>query len=87
MPWTCFKSAHETRVPDKFVSCSAERYKQANKNANNGLERKDLYSDKWAGDQYKGSSFNILTVLAALFVLTPMLGLAFAYFTYGDLWG
>ena len=85
--------------------------------ANNGKERKDLYSDNWDGDVYKGASrvarpfahlppphdtlcrkrahssmpagsgFNILTLVVTAFVLTPVLGLAFAYWSYGTLWG
>lgn len=35
----------------------------------------------------QGSPFNILTLLAALFVLVPVAGLAFAYTSYGVLWG
>ncbi len=31
--------------------------------------------------------WNILTFLAALFVLVPVGGLAFAFWSYGDLWG
>ena len=45
------------------------------------------YTDAWDGDKYKGSSFNILTVLLAISILTPLLGLVFAYKTYGVLWG
>lgn len=30
------------------------KYKAANEAANNGKERKDLYSDAWDGDVYKG---------------------------------
>ncbi len=81
--------------------------------ANNGKERKDLYSDNWDGDVYKGawwrarqqargarlkwraahalpcagSGFNILNLLVLLFVLTPVLGLGFAFWSYGTLWG
>jgi hypothetical protein len=33
----------------------AERYRAANAAANNGKERKDLYSDNWDGDVYKGT--------------------------------
>ena len=65
----------------------AARRKAANQAANKGRERKDLYTDAWDGSVYKGSSFNILSVLALLFVLTPLVGLAFAYLTYGELWG
>jgi hypothetical protein len=64
-----------------------EYRRQANLEANNGRERKDLYTDNWDGDVYKGSSFNILTVLAAITVLAPLLGLGFALQTYGVLWG
>lgn len=39
------------------------------------------------GDQYKGSGFNVLTVVGVVSVLTPLAGLIFAYFTYGVLWG
>jgi len=51
------------------------------------IERKDLYSEKWAGDEYRGSRWNVLTVFALLFFLTPTVGLIFAYFTYGKYWG
>ncbi len=52
-----------------------------------GRERKDLYTDNWDGSEYKGSSFNVLTVLAVVSVLTPLLGLAFAYWSFGVYWG
>lgn len=65
----------------------AERYRQANLEANNGKERKDLYTDNWDGDQYKGSSVNVLSVIAFVSIFTPLAGLVFAYFTYGVYWG
>jgi hypothetical protein len=34
-----------------------------------------------------GSGFNILNVVLVAFFLTPVLGLAFAYWSYGVLWG
>jgi hypothetical protein len=34
-----------------------------------------------------GSGFNILNVVLVAFFLTPILGLAFAYWSYGVLWG
>ena len=40
------------------------------------------YTDKWDGDQFKGSKVNELTVILAVSVLTPLAGLAFAYFTF-----
>lgn len=44
-------------------------------------------ADNWDGSEYKGSKFNILTLLGLLFVLVPVAGLAFAYQSYGVLWG
>jgi hypothetical protein len=68
-------------------TCVAERYRQANRAANNGKERKDLYSDRWQGDKYTGSPFNILNVILVVSFLVPLAGVAFAVLTYGDLWG
>lgn len=65
----------------------AEERRKANWEANNGLERKDLYTDNWDGDKYKGGAVNILSVIVVVSVLTPLAGLAFAYLTYGRLWG
>ena len=103
--------------------CAAALTRRAQ--ANNGKERKDLYSDNWDGDVYKGaqtrsraahtraqritepccgavssprlrslappsrtgSGFNVLNLVILAFVLTPVLGLAFAYWSYGTLWG
>ncbi|KAK9805148.1 hypothetical protein WJX72_001994 [[Myrmecia] bisecta] len=81
-----YKQTRELSQP-RTVREELERRRKANLEANNGRERKDLYTDAWDGDKYKGSRFNILTLLALLFVLTPVAGLAFAYFTYGTLWG
>jgi hypothetical protein len=64
-----------------------EYRREANRLANNGRERKDLYTANWDGSEYKGSKFNILTVIALVSVLTPLLGLVFAYTTFGVLWG
>jgi hypothetical protein len=55
--------------------------------ANNGVDRKDLYTDNWDGSEYKGSALNIGTVLAFIAVAAPLAGLYFAYATYGVLWG
>jgi hypothetical protein len=44
-------------------------------------------SDNWDGSEYKGSRWNILTLLAALFFLVPVGGLVFAWQTFGVLWG
>jgi hypothetical protein len=38
------------------------------------------------GDEYRGSNWNILTVILALTFLIPVFGLLFAYLTYGTLW-
>ncbi|GAB5353787.1 hypothetical protein AAMO2058_000063900 [Amorphochlora amoebiformis] len=63
------------------------RRREANRMANNGREREDLYTDAWDGDRYKGSSFNILTVLVLVSVAAPVTGVVFALATYGKLWG
>ena len=80
-------SLHPPHPPDKLPIPFLARRKQANWEANNGKERKDLYTDNWDGSEYKGSGFNILTLLIALSVLVPAAGLAFAYWSYGTLWG
>lgn len=82
-----YEQTRRAAKPVRTVREELERRRQANLEANNGKERKDLYTDNWAGSEYRGSPFNILTLLAALFFLVPIAGLAFAYFTYGDLWG
>eukprot|EP00884_Botryococcus_braunii_P020014 jgi/Botrbrau1/6697/Bobra.0202s0034.1 len=79
----------KTRDPyqGRTVREELEYRRQANLAANKGKERKDLYTDNWEGSEYKGSSINILTVLIALFILVPVAGLAFAFATFGTLWG
>lgn len=67
--------------------CTSEYRRQANRAANNGRERKDLYTDNWDGSEYKGSSVNVLTVIGAISILAPLIGLIFALQTYGTLWG
>lgn len=37
--------------------------------------------------RYAGSQFNILNVILVVSVLTPLLGIAFALWSYGTLWG
>eukprot|EP00223_Ostreococcus_mediterraneus_P009950 CAMPEP_0179630778 /NCGR_PEP_ID=MMETSP0932-20121108/6073_1 /TAXON_ID=548131 ORGANISM="Ostreococcus mediterraneus, Strain clade-D-RCC2596" /NCGR_SAMPLE_ID=MMETSP0932 /ASSEMBLY_ACC=CAM_ASM_000582 /LENGTH=125 /DNA_ID=CAMNT_0021500249 /DNA_START=98 /DNA_END=471 /DNA_ORIENTATION=- len=69
----------------RTVSDEIGRRQFANRRANNGKDRKDLYTDNWDGSEYKGSSFNILSVVAGLFVLVPVGLLAFAYTSYGTL--
>ena len=46
-----------------------------------------LYSDSWAGDAWRGSKFNILTIIVIVSLLAPVLGLIFAWQTYGVYWG
>ena len=38
------------------------------------------------GDVYVGSRWNTLSILYAFFFFTPLLGLLFAWATYGTLW-
>lgn len=68
------------------LNCAAQR-RAANLEANNGKDRKDLYTDNWDGSEYKGSPVNILSIILVVSVLTPLAGIIFAYFTYGKLWG
>jgi hypothetical protein len=69
------------------VMGAAARRREANLTANKGKDRKDLYTDNWEGSEFKGSSFNVLTVILIVSVLTPLFGIIFAYFSYGKLWG
>ena len=50
-------------------------------------DRPDLYTNKWDGSEYKGSPFNVLNVILAVSVLVPLLGIGFALWSYGTLWG
>lgn len=74
-----YAQTREAAQPRRTTRKEIEYRRQANFEANNGKERKDLYTDNWDGDKYKGSPLNILTVLAAISVLVPVLGLIFAY--------
>ena len=74
-----YAQTREAAQPRRTTREEIEYRRQANLAANNGKERKDLYTDNWDGDVYKGSPINILTVLAAVSVLVPVLGLIFAY--------
>ena len=50
-------------------------------------EREDLYSDKWAGDEYVGDGFwNELTVGLAIFIAVPAVITAVATVGRGTLW-
>ena len=62
-------------------------YREANERANGGREREDLYTDNWDGDVYKGSPVNVLSVILAVSILAPLVGLIFALQTHGTLWG
>lgn len=46
-----------------------------------------LVSANWDGDVYRGGRWNVMTLLAAVGLATPLLGLLFAWATYGSLWG
>jgi hypothetical protein len=52
-----------TRDPSRGMTPRQEMAmrREANRAANNGLERKDLYTDAWAGSEYRGSSNNIVS--------------------------
>ena len=66
---------------------TAEKRREANLKANNGRDRKDLYTDNWDGSEYKGNPVNVLSIIVVVSILTPLAGLAFAYATYGKIWG
>lgn len=59
-----------TRDPSRGLTPrqEMERRRAANQAANNGLERKDLYTDAWAGSEYRGSSNNIVRAEFAFLV-------------------
>ena len=82
-----YAQTREAAKPRRTTREEMEYRRQANLEANNGKDRKDLYTDNWDGDKYKGSPVNILTILAAVSILVPVAGLIFAYQTYGVLWG
>jgi hypothetical protein len=65
----------------------ADEWRQANWEANKGRERKDLYTEKWDGAEYKGSQINVLTIILIVSVLTPLIGVLFALRSYGTFWG
>lgn len=50
-------------------------------------DRPDLYTDKWDGSEYKGSAFNVLNIILVVSVLVPLLGIGFALWSYGTVWG
>merc|ERR1712100_888288 len=60
---------------------------QTTKPKSNYVDRQDLYTDNWDGDTYTGGGLNILTVLVGLGLGVPLVGLVFAYLTWGELWG
>lgn len=64
-----------------------KEYVEANRRANGGREREDLYTDNWDGDVYKGSPVNVLSVILGVSIIAPLIGLIFALQTYGTLWG
>ncbi|KAG2493599.1 hypothetical protein HYH03_008117 [Edaphochlamys debaryana] len=82
-----YKRTRELANSPRTVREEIEYRRMANLIANNGKERKDLYTENWAGSEYRGSPWNIGTLVAALFVLTPVAGLLFAWFGYGIYWG
>jgi hypothetical protein len=82
-----YQQTREAAKPRRTPREEMEYRRQANLEANNGKDRKDLYTDNWDGDVYKGSPVNILSILIAVSLLVPVAGLVFAYQTYGVLWG
>ena len=79
----------QTRDPlrGRTVAQEIERRRKANWEANGGRDREDLYTDAWAGSEWRGSGNNVLTWILVASVAAPVAGLVFAYCTYGKLWG
>ena len=67
------------------LSLIRERYLEAEARASKSEAR--LYDANWDGDVYVGSRWNELSVLYLIFLLTPILGLFFAWMSYGVYWG
>jgi hypothetical protein len=82
-----YAQTREAAKPRRTTREEMEYRRQANLAANNGKDRKDLYTDNWDGDKYKGNPVNILSVLIVISILVPVAGLVFAFNTYGKLWG
>lgn len=51
------------------------------------IDREDLYTDNWGGDKWKGDKVNVLSIIVVVSILGPVVGLVFAYLTFGKLWG
>ncbi len=62
-----------------------QQYLASEARASQGEAR--LQSDKWDGDVYIGSRWNELSVLYLIFLVTPLVGLLFAWLSYGVYWG
>lgn len=63
-----------------------QRYLQAEARAAHAADR-EFTGGNWDGDVYVGSNWNMLSFLALCMWLLPIIGLVFAYLTYGTLWG
>ena len=46
-----------------------------------------MYTDNWGGDKWKGDKVNVLSIIVVVSILGPLVGLVFAYLTFGKLWG
>jgi hypothetical protein len=60
----CMRSAcmHAPSLHAESTVHPAAYRRAANEAANNGKERKDLYTENWDGSEWKGKGFNILQV-------------------------
>ena len=75
------------RTDRQIVRRTDRQILEAWKKANVGKDRRDLVSDNWDGDVYRGTGFNILNLLVLLFFLVPAVGILVAYKGYGVWWG
>eukprot|EP00775_Hariotina_reticulata_P007696 gene7696-7895_t len=67
------------------LSLMQQAYERKERDVENDMQ-KHLYTNNWQGDVYVGSNVNILTVIMGLTIAIPLLGLLFAYLSYGTLW-
>ena len=81
------RSSTETTEPRNWFEETRNAAAQTKRPKSNNVDRSDLYTDNWDGDVYKGSGVNILTVLIGFTIGVPVIGLIFAYFTFGEYWG
>ena len=80
--WHICKAEEQDKDSQRLVPRNPQEVLKRQRNSESSLN-----SDTWAGDAWTGSKFNILTVIIIVSLLAPVLGLVFAWQTYGVYWG